>query len=148
MYIDEKMAERLTRLERLDVVQISLDGMTEETSAISRGKGALAKIRAGIDQAIAAKLPFVLAPTLHGDNLHEIDEMAEFAVTNGGYIKPNNLRSFPMDNERMKPGAKAFMRQIELSERDLMRAARDLDANLEAKFGRERVLELKARYLR
>jgi radical SAM protein with 4Fe4S-binding SPASM domain len=148
MYIDQTMAARLKRLERLDVVQISMDGMTEEVSAISRGKGALAKIRAGIDQAIAAGLPFVLAPTLHGDNLHEIDEMAEFAVTNGGYIKPNNLRSFPMDNERMKPSAKLFMRQVELSERDLMRAARNLDANLEAKFGRDRVLALKARYLR
>ncbi|MEI9928911.1 MAG: radical SAM protein [Sphingomonas sp.] len=148
MYIDARMAERIGRLKRLDVVQISLDGMTEETSAISRGKGALAKIRVGIDHAIAAKLPFVLAPTLHSENLHEIAEMAEFAVSNGGYIKPNNLRSFPKDNEKMKEGASAFLRQLELSERDLMKVARDLDAGLEAKYGRERVLALKARYLR
>jgi radical SAM protein with 4Fe4S-binding SPASM domain len=148
MYIDAAMAERMSRLERLDVVQISLDGMTEETSAISRGRGALTKIRAGIDQVIAAKLPFMLAPTLHSENLHEIAEMAEFAVSNGGYIKPNNLRSFPKDNEKMKPDAARFLRQLELSERDLMMAARDLDAGLEASYGKERVLELKARYLR
>jgi radical SAM protein with 4Fe4S-binding SPASM domain len=149
MYIDAAMAERMSRLQRLDVVQISLDGMTEETSAISRGRGALAKIRAGIDRAIAAKLPFVLAPTLHSGNLHEIAEMAEFAVANGGYIKPNNLRQFPKENEKMKPSAAAFrLRQLELSERDLMGIARELDAGLEARYGKEQVTALKMRYLR
>lgn len=148
MYIDAAMADRIARLRGLDVVQISLDGMTEETSAISRGRGALAKIREGIDHAIAAKLPFVLSPTLHGENLHEIAEMADFAVANGGYIKPNNLRSFPKDNEKMKPGAQAFLRQLELSERDLMRAARDLDARLVERHGKERIGALKSRYLR
>lgn len=148
MYIDAAMAERMARLERLDVVQISLDGMTEEVSAISRGRGALPKILAGIDQAIAAKLPFVLAPTLHSQNLHQINEMAAFAVENGGYIKPNNLRSFPQDNERQKPAAAKFLQQLELSERDLMQVARDLDAGLVERYGQERVLALKARYLR
>ena len=148
VYIDAKMAERLSRMKRLDVVQISLDGMSEKTCSMSRGRGTLPKIMAGIQQAIDAKLPFVLAPTLHGENLHEINEMAEFAVANGGYIKPNNLRSFPKDNEKMKPDAAAFLRQLELSERDLMKVARDMDASLEEKYGRERVLALKARYLR
>ncbi|HTZ03061.1 MAG TPA: radical SAM protein [Xanthobacteraceae bacterium] len=149
MYIDAAMAERLSRMPRLDVVQISLDGMTEETSAISRGAGALAKIRVGIDHAIKAKLPFVLAPTLHSGNLHEIGEMADFAVANGGYIKPNNLRSFPKENEKMKPTAASFrLRKLELTERDLMRIAHDLDAGLEARYGKDRVKSLKTRYLR
>ncbi|WP_067733207.1 radical SAM/SPASM domain-containing protein [Novosphingobium naphthalenivorans] len=148
IYIDAKMAERLARMKRLDVVQISLDGLTEDISALSRGKGALTKIQAGIEQAIAAKLPFVLAPTLHGRNLHQINEMAEYAVSNGGYIKPNNLRSFPKDNEKMKPGASDFLEQLDLSERDLMKVARDMDATLVAKYGKERIRALKERYLR
>ena len=149
MYIDAPMAERLARMKRLDVVQISLDGMTEETCSISRGRGNLPKIRAGIDQAIAAKLPFVLAPTLHSGNLHEIAEMAEFAVSNGGYIKPNNLRQFPMANDRTAPEAATFrLNQVELSERDLMKVAREMDAGLEARWGKDKVRELKQRYLR
>jgi radical SAM protein with 4Fe4S-binding SPASM domain len=148
IYIDAKMAERIARMKRVDVVQISLDGMTEDVSALSRGKGALSQIRAGIDEAIKAKLPWVLAPTLHDRNLHQINEMAIFAVENGGYIKPNNLRSFPKDNEKMKEGAAEFLEQLDLTERNLMRAARDMDAMLVERYGKDRIRQLKERYLR
>jgi radical SAM protein with 4Fe4S-binding SPASM domain len=148
IYIDSKMAERIARMKRVDVVQISLDGMTEDVSALSRGKGALSQIRAGIDEAIKAKLPWVLAPTLHDRNLHQINEMAIFAVENGGYIKPNNLRSFPKDNEKMKEGAAEFLEQLDLTERNLMRAARDMDAMLVERYGKDRIRQLKERYLR
>lgn len=148
MYIDPAMAERMSRLKRLDVVQISLDGMTEEVSAMSRGRGNLAKIRVGIDNAIAAGLPFVLSPTLHAENLHEVAEMADYAIANGGYIKPNNLRQFPKENEKMAPHAASRLRQLELSQRDLMKAGRDLEVGLVERHGKERVETLKRRYLR
>ena len=36
-----------------------------------------------------------LAPTLHTKNLHEVADIARFAVENGGVYAPNHLRHFP-----------------------------------------------------
>lgn len=146
--IDEAMAGRLARIRHLECVQVSVDGMTEETFALSRGRGTMAKVRAGLDHVIAAKLPFMVAPTLHRANLHEIAEMAVFAVENGGYIKPNNLRHFPHDSNKAKTSDGTEMTaRLVLSEEELIQAARDLDAGLIARFGTERIRALKDRFL-
>lgn len=146
--IDQPMVERLAQIKHLECVQISLDGMSEETFALSRGRGAMAKVRKGLDYVIKAGLPFMVAPTLHRDNLHEIAEMAAFAVDSGGYIKPNNLREFPHDSNSLGTDeANQRISRLVLSEHELMQAARDLDANLIARYGKERIQGLKDRYL-
>lgn len=119
--VTAEIAERLKRYPRFRAIQISLDGMTEETFSLTRGRSAFLKVMAAIQSVIDAGLPFLLAPTLHEGNLHELADIAEFAIANGGYISPNNLRHFPHDyNKRAyDPDGKIIpIRQLTKSKSD------------------------------
>jgi radical SAM protein with 4Fe4S-binding SPASM domain len=92
--IDEEVAQHLKRYRFLHHVQVSIDGMTPDVHAITRGDTWDATMR-GIRNLIGNKVPFSLAPTLHSLNLHQVADIARFALDNGGSYSPNHLRHFP-----------------------------------------------------
>jgi radical SAM protein with 4Fe4S-binding SPASM domain len=92
--IDQSCAERLKGYKNLTFVQASLDGITPEVHAITRGNTWNETMK-GIRNLIEQKVPFSIAPTLHEGNLHEIPNIARFTYSNGGIISPNHLRKFP-----------------------------------------------------
>jgi radical SAM protein with 4Fe4S-binding SPASM domain len=92
--IDESCAKRLKVYPNLLFIQASLDGITPEVHAITRGDSYHDTLK-GINNIIANKLPFALAPTLHEGNIHEMYDIARFAKSNGGIFSPNHLRKFP-----------------------------------------------------
>jgi len=92
-------AKRLARYGNLRNIQISIDGFSKQVHSITRGN-TFDSVMLGIQNAIKARLPFSLAPTVHNGNVHEIDRIAYFALSNNGEIAPNNLRYIP--GNRMK----------------------------------------------
>jgi MoaA/NifB/PqqE/SkfB family radical SAM enzyme len=64
-------------------LQISLDGLTEETNAWTRGKGNFARTLAAIRACRRRQLPVVLAFAIHQRNLHEAAQLADFAEREG-----------------------------------------------------------------
>jgi radical SAM protein with 4Fe4S-binding SPASM domain len=92
--VDETCAGKLKSYKNLTYVQVSLDGMTPETHAITRGNS-WHEVMEGIRHLIAKEVPFSIAPTLHEGNLHEIPDIVRFAYGNGGFFTPNHLRKFP-----------------------------------------------------
>ena len=92
--ITEAVASRLADYENIRIVQVSVDGMSERVHAITRGPSHGAAW-AGIHHLIDHGVPFAVSPTLHGSNLHEAWEMAEFAVAHGGFFGPNHLKVLP-----------------------------------------------------
>lgn len=90
--ITDRIARRLGAYQRLTKVQVSIDGITESTNAITRGKGSLPKILAGIHSLRNHGIPLALAPTIHSKNLHELEDLARFALSIGAEFSPNNLR--------------------------------------------------------
>lgn len=94
-YIDGEAASHLHDLDHLRHIQLSIDGVTEEVHSMTRGRGHLAKVMRAFDSIVEHDLPFVLAPTLHDRNLHELYDVASLAISNGGWCSPNNLREFP-----------------------------------------------------
>lgn len=95
--VDATKAERLSKYHSLLFVQVSIDGITEKTHALTRGKTFRRCIN-GITALYDAGVPFVLSPTIHNGNIHELYEIAHFAVAHGGFISPNPLTRFPHDN--------------------------------------------------
>lgn len=96
-FIDDAVAARLAEYRGLRRVQISLDGMTREVHALTRGRANFDKAMAAIDHVLAHDIPLVLAPTIHQRNAHQIADMAVFAARKGAWFSPNNLRVFPHD---------------------------------------------------
>jgi radical SAM protein with 4Fe4S-binding SPASM domain len=92
--IDEPCAEKLGRYGNLNFIQVSIDGMTPDVHAITRGETFDATM-AGIRNLMKYRVSFALAPTLHEGNLHEMEELARFTRMNGGRFAPNHLRKFP-----------------------------------------------------
>lgn len=137
-YIDEQVARRLKRLEQFRYIQISLDGISPETHEMTRGKGHFAKVRSAIQNVIDQGLPFVLAPTLHDRNVHELPAIGELAVANGGWLSPNQLKELPH--------AGLDYTQISLSTPALQQALREVNDHLVGKFGLDRIGELSAIY--
>jgi radical SAM protein with 4Fe4S-binding SPASM domain len=138
-FIDERAARHLKSLKGFRYIQISLDGITEETHALTRGKGhfpmAMAAIRSIIDQG----LPFKLAPTLHNANMHELAAIADLAVSNGGWLSPNQLKELP------HPGLNYT--NVAMSNERLLEALRAVNEHIVAKFGLQKFVELSHRYL-
>jgi radical SAM protein with 4Fe4S-binding SPASM domain len=126
-YIDEACAARLKALEHFWYIQLSMDGITEETHALTRGRGHLEKVRRAFDSIVGHGLPFVLAPTAHDGNLHELYDVAALAIEHGGWCKPNNLREFPHKGLRFD--------RIYLSNDRLLEALRDMNRRLIERFG-------------
>ncbi|MEO8181620.1 MAG: radical SAM protein [Deltaproteobacteria bacterium] len=60
-------------------VQISLDGLTEESNAWTRGPGNWQRTLTAIRTCRKRRLPVVLAVAVHQRNLHEAAQIAEFA---------------------------------------------------------------------
>jgi radical SAM protein with 4Fe4S-binding SPASM domain len=94
-YLDIETARFLKTLGGLATVQISLDGATAETHELTRGKGHFALVMRAIHNVIDQGLPFMLAPTVHSKNMHEVTAIADLAVKNGGWLSPNALKELP-----------------------------------------------------
>lgn len=92
--IDRPCAEKLKGYKNLSFVQTSLDGMTPEVHAITRGNTWHATMK-GISHLIEQNVPFSIAPTLHEGNIHEIPGLVRLAFDNSGFYTPNHLRRFP-----------------------------------------------------
>jgi len=132
--IDQNVAKRLKQYSNLKNIQISIDGITEETNSITRGKGSFEKIIRGIHNVIDCQLPFTLAPTIHEGNLHEIYGLVYFAISNGGFISPNNLRIFPHNSDC----------QLELSNMSLYNIIKDVEKRVIKDFGIEMIKKYKS----
>jgi radical SAM protein with 4Fe4S-binding SPASM domain len=139
-FIDDRAAAHLKSLKRFRYIQISLDGITDETHALTRGKGHFPKAMAAIRSIVAQELPFRLAPTLHNGNMHELPAIGELAVQSGGWLSPNQLKELPH--------AGLNYTNLAMSTDGLIGALRALNDHLVAKFGLARVLELGNKYSR
>lgn len=137
-YIDEQAALHLKSLRGFRYIQISLDGATAETHEITRGKGHFSKAMAGIQSIIDQGLPFKLAPTVHDRNMHELPAIGEFAVSNGGWMSPNQLKELPHSGLNYS--------DLAMSSDGLLQALRQLNDHLVSKFGLATVAELSQRY--
>lgn len=122
--IDEGVASKLTEFPNLVHLQISLDGITEKIHTITRGES-FYKTMDGISNVIANQLPFSLAPTIHERNLHEVFEIARFALLNGGFFSPNNLRKFPFNPQS----------GLNLTQEDLYCTVKEVDHRISSEFG-------------
>jgi radical SAM protein with 4Fe4S-binding SPASM domain len=91
---DDSFSEKLKQYKHLLFVQASLDGFTPEIHAITRGNTFHETLK-GIKNLIKHKIPLAIAPTLHEGNIHEIEDIARFAYSNGCTLSPNHLRKFP-----------------------------------------------------
>jgi radical SAM protein with 4Fe4S-binding SPASM domain len=139
-FIDDAAARHLKSLKRFRYIQISLDGITDETHALTRGKGHFPKAMGAIRSIIAQGLPFKLAPTLHNGNMHELPAIADLAISNGGWLSPNQLKELPH--------AGLNFTNVAMSTDGLMEALRNVNAYLATKFGLPRMLELSHQYSR
>lgn len=129
--INQSTAERLVQYSQLTNVQVSIDGMTEKTHAITRGES-FKETMAGILYLINYEIPFSLAPTIHEGNLHELYDLAFFAYSNNGTLSPNNLRVFPH----------CAQHELRLTNETLYRTVKELDRRLLHDFG-EKLKECK-----
>ena len=92
--LDGTVASRLAGYDNLKHVQVSLDGITEASHSMTRGKN-MESVLDSIRHLASCNIPFSIAPTLHEQNLHEAPDLASFAVRNGGYFTPNHLIVLP-----------------------------------------------------
>lgn len=132
--IDAAIAKRLAEYPGLKYIQVSMDGITEKTHSITRGNS-FKKTLLGINSIIDQGIPFLLAPTIHDDNLDELYDIAHFAVTHGGFISPNNLRKFPHDSNN----------HLKLSSDLLYKTLKYIDGRLLEEFGMKKIAECKSR---
>ncbi len=137
-FLDARAAAHLKGLKGFRYIQISLDGMTEETHAITRGKGHFPKAMAGIQSVIDQKLRFKLAPTVHDRNMHELAAIGEFAVANGGWLSPNQLKELPHSGLNYT--------DLAMSSDGLLQALKTLNQHIIDKFGLPKFTELSQMY--
>jgi radical SAM protein with 4Fe4S-binding SPASM domain len=123
--IDDSVAARLRGYENLELVQISLDGLCEETHAQTRGKASFAPTMAGIKAVARHGLPLLLAPTIHEGNADEIVGIARLAIDLGGFVSPNDLRELPA----------AVKGKVHLRPGTVRRVLRDLGTVLGREYG-------------
>jgi radical SAM protein with 4Fe4S-binding SPASM domain len=128
------VAEQLKAYDNLTYVQVSLDGMSRGVHSITRADS-YEKTMRGIRLLIEFELPFSLAPTIHEGNLHEIYDIAHYAIANGGGFTPNNLRKFPHDANST----------LSLSNDSLYRVMREINNRLVCDFGAKNIEQIRAR---
>ncbi|MEO1369949.1 MAG: radical SAM protein, partial [Acidobacteriota bacterium] len=126
-YIDDKTARFLKGLEKFKYVQISLDGATAEVHELTRGKGHFEKAMTGFRNIVANKLAFKVAPTLHEANVHELPQIADLALSNGGWLSPNQLKELPH--------AGLNYTYVSLSNDTLRQALREVNEAMIGKYG-------------
>jgi radical SAM protein with 4Fe4S-binding SPASM domain len=136
--IDDREIALLGELPGFRYLQLSVDGATAETHERTRGRGTFAKIMRTFDRAVRAGVPFVLAPTIHSRNIHELDELASLAIENGGWCSPNNLRVFPHEGLNFD--------EIELTPDQCLTAIRAMNATMLERFGMEHLAPLAEKY--
>ncbi len=137
-HIDQEAAARLKKMRNFLHVQLSIDGMTEETHSQTRGVGHLEKVMRALQSIFAHDVPFVLAPTMHNGNLHELYDVAALAISNGGWCSPNNLREFPHEGLNFE--------KVQLSNVGCLEALTDCNRRLLEEFGLELMTDLAAQY--
>ena len=137
-HIDDAAAARLQAMENFWYIQLSIDGITEEVHSMTRGKGHLEKVLRAFRSVVDHKLPFVLAPTCHDANLHELVDIASLAIEHGGWCKPNNMREFPHEGLSYD--------KVHLSNDRLLDALREMNIALLERFGLERMAEVGSPY--
>lgn len=93
--LNREIAERLSGFPSLAYVQVSIDGINEQTHGLTRGNSFHAAF-SGVRHLIEQGVSFALAPTIHNGNVDEGLEVARFALSNNGFFTPNNLRELPM----------------------------------------------------
>jgi radical SAM protein with 4Fe4S-binding SPASM domain len=131
-YLDADTASFLTTLPRLATVQVSLDGFSAETHELTRGKGHFPIVMRAIQNVIDAKLPFMLAPTVHSKNMHEVAAIADLAITNGGWLSPNALKELPHSGLNYT--------NLSLTQEQHNQSLRDLNAHMVEKYGLDLVV--------
>lgn len=139
-FIDDDAARHLRSLKNLRYIQISLDGITEETHALTRGKGHFPKAMAAIQSIIDQGLPFKIAPTLHNRNMHELPAIGDLAISNGGWLKPNQLKELPH--------AGLNYTDVVMSSEGLLETLRTVNKYLVDKYGLPRILEISHKFSR
>lgn len=137
-FLDEATAVFLKGLKNFFAIQLSMDGISEETHGLTRGMGHFCRVMRALECIIEQGLPFILAPTMHSRNLHELYEIAALAVRNGGWVSPNDLRELP------QPGLN--FEKIHASYDRLLDALADVGRRLEEEFGQQRIAMLRDRY--
>jgi radical SAM protein with 4Fe4S-binding SPASM domain len=137
-FINDAAVHRLRGLRGLLHLQMSLDGITEQTHALTRGRGHFQKAMKALENIIEQRLPFILSPTMHDGNLHEIYDIAALAIGNNGWCSPNNLREFPHEGLNFK--------RVHLSNERCLEVLDDMNKRLVERFGLARMADLSARY--
>jgi radical SAM protein with 4Fe4S-binding SPASM domain len=136
--LDRAMARHLGGARGLRYVHLSIDGLSAASHERTRGKGHHAKVMAALDALITEEVPFVLAPTIHEGNLHELPAMAELAFRSGGWISPNQLRQLP------HPGLD--FTGLDAGPETVLETLRVINGHLIEQFGRDEVETRAARF--
>lgn len=130
-FVDDRLADNLASFKRLRYVQLSLDGIKENTHAKTRGKGHLGLVMNALHRLIERSIPFVLAPTMHHENLDEVYEIAYLAISNGGWCKPNILHRLPHKG--------LDFTSVQLNDSRCWQALIDINRKLVEEFGLDRL---------
>lgn len=82
------LEEYIETLKKVSVreVQVTLDGLEathDQRRPLSNGKGTFTKVVRGIDVALQANMPVNLRIVLDRENIHELPELADFAIRKG-----------------------------------------------------------------
>ena len=136
-FIDAAAADRLSGYVNLKRIQVSLDGMTNEVHALTRGPHNFPMAMRAIDLLLERGLPVIVAPTIHQGNAHQISEMAIFAAQRGAYFSPNNLREFPHDENHGK---------VSLPNATLDRVIAEFRTAVREKFSTDYLLSIERRF--
>lgn len=79
--VTEKLSEKLVIYKkRCNYIQISLDGSTESMHDIFRGPGTFLKVLEGIKILQKYEFPLSIRVTIHKQNVHYLDEIADFVL--------------------------------------------------------------------
>lgn len=136
--VDDRALATLGGLPGFRYLQLSIDGATEPTHELTRGRGSFASVMRTFELVVRAGVPFVLAPTIHSRNIAELDQLAALAIENDGWCSPNNLRVFPHEGLNFD--------ELELTADQCLGAVRAMNATMLERFGIERLTPLAERY--
>ncbi|MGZ8710680.1 MAG: radical SAM protein [Thermoanaerobaculia bacterium] len=136
--MDDRAIAALGKLSGFRYLQLSIDGATEATHELTRGRGSFGKVMRTFERVVRAGLPFVLAPTMHHRNLAELEQLAVMATEHGGWCSPNNLRVFPHEGLNFD--------EVGLTADECLAGIRGINATLLERFGAERLADLAGKY--
>ena len=138
--IDDDAAARLAAFGNIERVQVSIDGICEETHALTRGPRSFDKSMAGIHALARHQVPLLLAPTIHDGNADEVLDLARLALELGGSISANDLKQLPQDENTKITLAPDTLRRVKAELSDFLTQEFQADEGL-----RDRVRRLSSR---